>query len=236
MAAGDEGGHEEGGAHAVLPPPMKLLPRHWPDWRVKGARPASAAIWLRIERSKLRHLGDEGARDDWADAGNGGEKIFVRPPHRRAPDAGHRCRHRGSLSSFCRAVRSRSMLCCRLRAWASPALAFGDDHVDDLAAAGDQIGEQAGWHRGNGPHLRAWWLAAKRAITAASMGSVLARLPSAWAKARTCAGLTTTTGSPAAARARRDHGLEAAGGLDGDRIGSRSAAAARAPPDPRRRA
>src|SRR5262249_6529811 len=23
----------------ALPPPMKLLPRHWPDWRVKGARP-----------------------------------------------------------------------------------------------------------------------------------------------------------------------------------------------------
>ena len=32
---------------AVRPPPMKLLPRHWPDWRVNGARPASAAIFLR---------------------------------------------------------------------------------------------------------------------------------------------------------------------------------------------
>src|SRR5215475_3796532 len=31
----------------ALPPPMKLLPRHWPDWRVKGARPTSAAICLR---------------------------------------------------------------------------------------------------------------------------------------------------------------------------------------------
>ena len=45
--------------------------------------------------------------------------------------------------------------------------------------------------------LVAW---ANRAITAASIGSVFARLPSAWAKARTCAGLTTTTGSPAAPR------------------------------------
>lgn len=40
--------------------------------------------------------------------------------------------------------------------------------------------------------------AAKWAITAASIGSVLARRPSARAKSRTCAGLTTTTGSPAA--------------------------------------
>ena len=30
------------------PPPMKLLPLHWPDWRVHGARPASAAIWRRL--------------------------------------------------------------------------------------------------------------------------------------------------------------------------------------------
>jgi hypothetical protein len=41
-------------------------------------------------------------------------------------------------------------------------------------------------------------------MTAASIGSVLARLPSALAKAHTCAGLTTTTGSFAAAvRPRR---------------------------------
>lgn len=38
--------------------------------------------------------------------------------------------------------------------------------------------------------------ATKRAMTAASIGSVLARLPSAVAKARTCAGLTTITGRP----------------------------------------
>ena len=38
-------------------------------------------------------------------------------------------------------------------------------------------------------------------MTAASIGSVLARCPSALAKARTWAGLTTTTGKPAAASA-----------------------------------
>lgn len=35
---------------AALPPAMKLLPRHWPDWRVNGARPTSAAICLRESR------------------------------------------------------------------------------------------------------------------------------------------------------------------------------------------
>src|SRR5271156_5701609 len=40
----------------------------------------------------------------------------------------------------------------------------------------------------------------KRAITAASIGSVFARLPRASANARTCAGLTTITGKPAAPR------------------------------------
>lgn len=40
--------------------------------------------------------------------------------------------------------------------------------------------------------------AAKPAVTAASIGSVLARRPSARAKARTWAGFTTTTGNPAA--------------------------------------
>ena len=42
---------------------------------------------------------------------------------------------------------------------------------------------------------------AKRAMTAASIGSVLARCPSALAKDEICAGLTTTIGSPAAAKA-----------------------------------
>ena len=44
-----------------------------------------------------------------------------------------------------------------------------------------------------------WGAWTKRAITTASIRSVLARLPSAWAKARTWAGLTTATGSLAAA-------------------------------------
>src|SRR5271165_301872 len=51
----------------------------------------------------------------------------------------------------------------------------------------------------------------KWAMTAASIGSVLARLPNALAKARTWAGLTTTTGRPAADRLAGDDRLVAAG-------------------------
>ena len=59
---------------------------------------------------------------------------------------------------------------------------------------------------------------AKRAMTAASIGSVLARCPSALAKDQICAGLTTTTGRPAAARAGCGDGLKAASRLRRDNV------------------
>jgi hypothetical protein len=43
------------------------------------------------------------------------------------------------------------------------------------------------------------------------IGSVFARLPSAWAKARTCAGLTTTIGGPAPARPAATTASQSAG-------------------------
>ena len=47
MLFGDHGTENRQARIAALPPTMKLLPRHWPDWRVNGARPTSAAICLR---------------------------------------------------------------------------------------------------------------------------------------------------------------------------------------------
>jgi hypothetical protein len=46
----DHGAEEQCAAHAAPAASMKLLPRHCPDWRVQGARPASAAICLRPSR------------------------------------------------------------------------------------------------------------------------------------------------------------------------------------------
>src|SRR5215212_8841885 len=52
VARCDHGGHDMAAMKravrtAGLPPPVKLLPRHCPDWRVQGARPARAAAWRR---------------------------------------------------------------------------------------------------------------------------------------------------------------------------------------------
>ena len=41
------------------PPPMKLLPRHFPDWRVQGARPTRAAI---SRRSRVPNSGRSAIR------------------------------------------------------------------------------------------------------------------------------------------------------------------------------
>ena len=81
------------------------------------------------------------------------------------------------------------------------ALAFGAHHLDDLAAPGDEIGEQPCCLIGQRPHVAA--LSPRR-----SGRSRRHRSGRSWracrarcAKARTWAGLTTTTGSPAPASA-----------------------------------
>ena len=79
------------------------------------------------------------------------------------------------------------------------ALPLGDDHPYDLAASCDEIGEKPRCFV-RGGRISGFAASAKWAITQASIGSVLARLPRACAKERTWAGFTTTTGSPAAAR------------------------------------
>ena len=76
------------------------------------------------------------------------------------------------------------------------------DHLDDLAPAGDEIGKQSASPRQAAARSSGLVASAKRAITAASIGSVLARWPTAWAKARTWAGLTTTTGRAGGGQAR----------------------------------
>src|SRR5690606_34836382 len=83
------------------------------------------------------------------------------------------------------------------RRWLAGAVFLRDDHRDDLAPAGNEISQEPGGFIGQLAH-RELHRGGKAAMTAASIVSVLARLPSALAKERTCAGLTTTTGRPAA--------------------------------------
>src|SRR3954453_10739770 len=78
------------------PPPMKLLPFHWPDWRGPGAGPARAASrrgaagpggeagerrdLATVEASELGQLGQHGAGDGLADARHGGEQVLLVAP------------------------------------------------------------------------------------------------------------------------------------------------------------
>jgi hypothetical protein len=67
----------------LRPPPMKLLPRHCPDWRVQGASPTRAAI-CRVERTEFRQFGDQGPGDCLSDAGHGSEEILFLDPDGRS--------------------------------------------------------------------------------------------------------------------------------------------------------
>ena len=125
-----------------------------------------------VQHPELRQLGDHGSRDGRTDAGDGRQEFLLCAPDRRAPD---------SLTDIL--VETGELLLespeqtgdAALAAGRSPllALALGDDHLDDLTPAGDEVGER--WVLGSGSAPDLGWWPRKRAITAASIGSVLAR-------------------------------------------------------------
>ena len=84
MTGGNHGGHEQRVADGLAPPPMKLLPRHWPDCRVQRARPTSAAT-CGDRASPVPAVRRSGAGDDRSDTGHGSQQILLLGPHRRAP-------------------------------------------------------------------------------------------------------------------------------------------------------
>ena len=140
----------------LRPPPMKLLPRHWPDWRVQGARPARAATLAAIERAEFRQLGDQRAGDDGPDAGNGGEQILLLAPRpaSHAHDRRSRCRARPAPSPC--ALRSRAMLFCkrlsvrRRSRWPSAAIISTICRRRATRSASSRVV----WSSGNGTRLR----------------------------------------------------------------------------------
>src|SRR5262245_7981656 len=119
----------------ALPPPMKLFPRHWPDWRAKGARPTSG--------SKFRQLGNQGPRDCRADGGYRGQQVLLLTPGWRAAHGIVNVRIDARELTLERLHEPADAL---LDAGIGPflALLLGSDHVDDLAPAGDEIGELLG--------------------------------------------------------------------------------------------
>jgi hypothetical protein len=113
VADGDQGTPMKRAARTCdLPPPMKLLPFHWPDWRVQGARPDEGGDFAPVEAAEFGQFGDQGAGDGRPDSGHGGEQVLVLPPGRRAAhrlvdvglEAGELLLQRGEQTAmlFCR--------------------------------------------------------------------------------------------------------------------------------------
>jgi hypothetical protein len=67
---------------------MQRLPRRAPLSRLKGARPASAAIWLAIQRSQFRQLRQQRSREHLADPRHGTQQFVTLTPQRRLANHG----------------------------------------------------------------------------------------------------------------------------------------------------
>src|SRR5229473_3848832 len=181
------------------PPQIQRLPRIFPLSRLNGARPASAAICLRLS---IPSSGNCASRVL--------ESTLPTPGTERSNSS--RSRHKGvsrinSASSasrpesrFSNQRMCSSMLRCKT---------LGARARRFFSAVSISIN----WRRRVTSASSAWACASangrasgrtaspKRASTSASSRSVLASLPVARAKSRTCRGLTIATGIPAAARA-----------------------------------
>src|SRR5829696_4922306 len=117
------------------PPPMKLLPRHRPDCRVKGARPASAAI---LRRSRRPSSGSSARRVRATTGPTPGTEtrrsFFLAPQRRSAHLIADLLVELGKLGLE-GLLHAGDASCHPLVVDATPALAFGRHHLDDLAAS-----------------------------------------------------------------------------------------------------
>jgi hypothetical protein len=64
----------------LRPPPMKLLPRHCPDW----CKPDKGRDLSTVERTEFWQFGDQGPGDCLSHAGHGSEKILFLDPDGRS--------------------------------------------------------------------------------------------------------------------------------------------------------
>src|SRR6266852_1570028 len=184
----DHGTHEQSAAHARSPPPMKLLPRHLPDCRVQGASPARAAIWRRS-----------------SEPSSGSSAIRVRAMVGPMPGT------EASRSSF--SAQAGDPLLQAGKSDMTCALAFCRDHLDDLAPAGDKIGEQLCCRVGQLPKPRFGGFSKVRdhgGIDRIGLGTFAERLR----EGPYLSGIDHHHRQAGAGQASCDHRLETAGGLN----------------------
>jgi hypothetical protein len=121
---------------------MKLLPRHWPDCRVKGAKPARLALWRRSRGAKFGHVSDERAGDDRTDARDAAQQVFLVTPGGSAADGiADLLVERSELLLQC----LEQALDALLESWRGhqpEPLALSDAHLDDLASPREQAAEE----------------------------------------------------------------------------------------------
>ena len=203
------------------PPPMKLLPRQRPDWRVQGASPGEGGDGAPVEGAELGQLGDKSAGDDGADTGHGGEEVLLLAPGRRAPH--------GSVDVAVEAVEfAGKRLQEPVDALAHPlrragaALALGGHHGDDLAPSRDELGEQAGLRVLERPDLRRGGLDEVRDHGGVD-GVGLRPLAERAGKGADLGRVDDDDGQAGLGEARDHDGLEASGRLKPDRLGSHGA-------------
>src|SRR3954454_23544391 len=200
VTAGDEGCEEQGAAHALAAAADHALALPLAGLAGVGGKGCEAGDLLLVEGAELGQLGDEGSGDDRSDAGDGGEEVLLVAPGGRAAHPGVDLGIDLGELLLEGADEAGDALLDAPHGGAALAVPLGDDHLDDLARRATRSARScvASSGRGRTSGFMSW---PKRAIMAASIGSVLARVPAAWAKWRGWAGWATTSGRPAPASA-----------------------------------
>src|SRR4051794_11390695 len=153
VTAGDEGCEEQGAAHALAAAADHALALPLAGLAGVGRKACEAGDLLLVEGAELGQLGDEGSGDDRPDAGDGGEEVLLVAPGGRAAHAGVDLGIDLGELLLEGADEAGDALLDAPHGGAALAVPLGDDHLDDLAPAGDEVGEELRRLVGQGPHI-----------------------------------------------------------------------------------
>src|SRR5215212_10338554 len=140
VTAGDEGCEEQGAAHALAAAADHALALPLAGLAGVGRKACEAGDLLLVEGAELGQLGDEGSGDDRPDAGDGGEEVLLVAPGGRAAHAGVDLGIDLGELLLEGADEAGDALLDAPHGGAALAVPLGDDHLDDLAPAGDEVG------------------------------------------------------------------------------------------------
>ena len=126
---------------AALPPAMALWPRIRPRVAVDGRDTYEGGGRAPVEAAEFGHLGNQGARGDRADPRHALEQVVGGAPSRGAADGVADVAVEVGELGLEHLERGGDGACHLRRAGLPPAVLLHADHLDDLAAAGDELGE-----------------------------------------------------------------------------------------------